>query len=69
MIHFKIMMLLCPLALSHAECTPYNAIDKVDGPVVTNEMQCGLFGQTQMASTTLVPKPDEEYLKVVCLRQ
>lgn len=65
---FTILILVCSVALSRADCHPKTAVDVVRGPTVKSEIMCGLFGQTQLASTALAPKPGSEYTKIMCMR-
>jgi hypothetical protein len=65
---FKILILVCSMATSHADCQPGTAINSALGPVVKSEVQCGLIGQATLAQTSLRPRPGEEYLKIVCRR-
>jgi hypothetical protein len=64
---FSILILVCSLAVSHADCQPDTAISTTAGPPVQNEMMCGLRGQTTIATTQVAPRPGE-YLKLVCSR-
>jgi hypothetical protein len=65
---FAILILVCSMSLDHAACQPDTALNVVQGPKVSNEMMCGLFGQTMLATTAVKPRPGEEYLKIVCTR-
>lgn len=65
---FSIVILVCSMSLSHADCQPWNAVDVVQGPKVKSELMCGLFGQTQLAQTAIAPRPGEEYVKILCSR-
>lgn len=65
---FTILILVCSTALSHADCQWKTAIDKIKGPVVHNEIECGKSGQEMLASTALAPRPGREYLKIECVR-
>jgi hypothetical protein len=65
---FKILILICSMAVDHEACQPDTAVDVVQGPKVQNEIMCGLLGQTTLAATALAPRPDLEYMKIVCQR-
>jgi hypothetical protein len=70
---FKVFLLVCSL---NAPCSinPNEHIAILEQPIGSeqpkNELQCGLFAQSYMASSAL--KPDfsaGEYLKIVCMRE
>jgi hypothetical protein len=63
---FTVLILVCSMSMDHAACQPDTAIDVVQGPKVDNQMMCGLFGQSMIAQTALVPREGEEYLKIMC---
>lgn len=65
---FTIFILICSMAVDHDACQPNTAVDIVQGPHVQNEIMCGLLGQTTIAATALAPRPDMEYMKIVCKR-
>jgi hypothetical protein len=65
---FKILVLICSTAVSHADCQAKTAIDVVRGPPVDNELMFGLNAQTMIARTDLVQNDGSEYVKVVCTR-
>jgi hypothetical protein len=65
---FTILILVCAMSVDHEACQPDTAVDVVQGPKVTNELMCGLLGQTTLAGTALAPRPGEEYMKIVCTR-
>ncbi len=56
------------MALDHAACRPDTAVDVVQGPKVDSARMCGIMGQATIASTAIVPRPGEEYMKIVCQR-
>jgi hypothetical protein len=65
---FTILILVCSMNIDHVACQPDTALDVVQGPKVANEMMCGFYGQTTLASTAVAPREGEEYVKVVCKR-
>ena len=65
---FTIVILICSLSVSHADCQPDTALDVVQGPRVSRETDCGFMGQAAIATTAIVPRPDEEYAKIICQR-
>lgn len=65
----KILILVCPIALNHLVCTRDNAIDVVRTMSVSSPQQCGFMAQALLAQTSLVPKPGEQYMKIVCVRE
>ena len=65
---FMILALVCSVGTAKPDCTPDTAVDMVKGPKVAGELLCGLQGQTMMAGA-VAPRPDLEYLKVVCVRK
>jgi hypothetical protein len=66
MSEYSIVILICSIALSHAECQPNTALDVVRGPKVDNAVMCAMNSQTMMASTDLVQGDRGQYMKVVC---
>ncbi len=68
MLPFTIVVLICAMAVDHAACQPDTAADIVQGPQVPNEIMCGLYAEAMLATTAIVPRPGEEYSKIVCLR-
>jgi hypothetical protein len=66
---FQILVLICAMSISNADCQADTAIDVIRGPQVDNELMCGFHGQALLASTSLAPRPGREYVKIQCLRQ
>lgn len=64
----KILVLICPMTLDHAACTPETAIDVIRSSRVSSAQQCGFMAQAMLAPTSLAPDQDKQYVKVVCLR-
>ncbi len=64
----KVLVLVCPIALSHSACNVDTAIDVVRSMPVSSPQQCGFMGQTAIAPTALVPDPSKQYLKIMCVR-
>lgn len=65
---FQIMILICALGVSRADCRPEGALDVIRGPLVANEMMCGMHAQAFLAPTALAPRAGREYMKIQCLR-
>jgi hypothetical protein len=65
---FTIVILICSMAVDHAACQPDTAVDVIQGPKVENAQMCGFMGMTTVAGTAITPRPDEEYMKIVCQR-
>ena len=69
MMLFKMLILVCSVALPHADCQPNTALDVIQGPEVANELMCGFQGQAYLATTALgVHLGRNEYLKIKCSR-
>ena len=64
---YSVVILICSMGLSHADCQPDTALDVVRGPEVDNPVMCAFNAQTMMARTDLV-QGGAQYLKVVCAR-
>ncbi len=62
---YSIIVLICSIALSHAECQPKTANDVVRGPQVDNPVMCSLNAQMMMARTDLA-QGGNVYMKVMC---
>jgi len=65
---FQIILLVCAMDISRADCQSDTALDVIRGPEVSNEMMCGFHGQAFLASTSLPPRAGREYMKVQCIR-
>lgn len=65
----KILVLICPMAVDHAQCNRETAVDVVRSVRVSTPQQCGFTGQAMLATTTLVPDPSKQYVKIVCLHE
>lgn len=63
----QILLLVCSLSVAPADCDKTTALDFIYGPVVANELQCGLYGQGLLASLAIRPQ-EGEYLKVSCTK-
>lgn len=61
----KILILVCTMSTPVEDCTPMNAISAARGPNVQGMSACGLFGQSQIAQSSLTPH-EGEYEKIVC---
>lgn len=62
----SIVILICAMNMSHADCQPDTAVSVTRGPHVANEVSCGFAAQGLIASTVLLG-PDE-YMKISCVR-
>lgn len=66
---FKILVLVCSIAIPRQDCQWDNALDVISGPEVQNELMCGFHGQAFVAElATNSGKRDDEYLKINCIR-
>jgi hypothetical protein len=65
---FKVLILVCSVALSPKECQADTAVAVIDGPEAPNEVMCGLNGQAYLANTALAERREDEYVKVTCSR-
>ncbi len=65
---FTIVILICAMAIDHADCAPDTATDVIQGPKVANERECLMFGEATVAATAIVPRAGEEYMKIICQR-
>jgi hypothetical protein len=65
---FKVLILVCSMALTPSECRIDNAIAVIDGPDAPNELMCGLNGQAYVAGTAIAEKHEHEYVKITCSR-
>ena len=61
-----VVMLVCSSALSPTECQRETALDVITGPHVASVGECGLVGQTTIASTALAGQATGTYLKIRC---
>jgi hypothetical protein len=65
---FQIIVLICTLAMTPSDCQTENALDVFLGPLVANEVMCGLHGQALVAQTALPARGPDEYVKIQCVR-
>lgn len=66
---FKVLILICSVSMSPAECQAYNAVDVIQGPDSANELTCGLHGQAYLAQIAMGARHrDDEYVKIKCTR-
>ena len=63
----KVVLLICAMSISPADCKERNARVVLQGPDARNEMACAMRSQAYLASTAL-EIDDTEYLKVKCVR-
>jgi hypothetical protein len=64
---FRVLILVCSMNLAPQDCDMKNAIHVIAGPMVSNELSCGLSGRTFIAPTAVAPT-DDEYVKIQCKR-
>lgn len=65
---FKLLILVCSIAVAPEDCTADSAVAVIDGPDAPNEVMCSLNGQAYVATTALAAKRHDEYVKVRCSR-
>lgn len=65
---FQIIILICAIGLTPADCQKETAIDVFRGPVASNEVMWGLHGQAFIAQTSLARHSSGEYVKIRCER-
>jgi hypothetical protein len=65
---FQVLVLICSLDLAPSQCQGDTALDVIRGPVVANEIMCGLHGQAYIAPTAIPNRGAKEYVKIACLR-
>lgn len=66
---FKILILICSMQLSPADCQINSATDVISGPEAADEIACGLYGQAYIAETALgTSRREDEYVKIQCTR-
>jgi len=58
----KLLILICSLSISPTDCNIHTADSYTYGPEVNNSIMCGLWGQSQIAQSTVAPKSDEYQL-------
>lgn len=63
-----VLILVCSVDVTPADCSQENAVDVIIGPPAPNEMMCGRDGQAYVAETPFVV-PGETYPKIICSRQ
>jgi len=64
---FKVLILVCSINTTPADCQLNTAVDVIDGPEAANQSVCGLYGQAYIADTALGTSPRaDEYVKVKC---
>lgn len=64
---YTVLILVCAMATSHADCQPETALSTIRGPQVNDQSQCGFLGQATLASTALAPRDGLEYMKIMCV--
>ena len=66
---FKVLILVCSINITPADCQMDTAVDVISGPEAANQSVCGLYGQAYIADTALgAALRDDEYVKVKCTR-
>lgn len=64
----KVLVLICASSTDPAACDIHSAMDVITTARVNTPQQCGFMGQAMLAPTTLVPDPNKQYMKIVCVR-
>lgn len=62
----KVLILICAASTPVDNCTVDTAVSVTTGPEEINPVMCGLWGQSQIASTAIAPR-DDQYEKLLCL--
>ena len=66
---FQVLILVCSINLSPADCQTDTAVDVISGPEAGNQSVCGLYGEAYIADTALGSGlRSDEYVKVKCTR-
>jgi hypothetical protein len=66
---FKVLILVCSVAVAPQDCHSGNAIDVVQGPIAANEVMCGFAGQAYIAGTAFMNGVGQrKYVKIQCIR-
>ena len=66
---FQILILICSVSLSPADCQANSAVDVIQGPEAASVEMCGLHGQAYLAEIAMGTRHrDDEYVKVKCTR-
>lgn len=64
---FKVLILVCSINTTPADCQTDTAVDVISGPEAANQSVCGLHGQAYIADTALgTALRADEYVKVKC---
>lgn len=65
---FRMLILICSMAVPHGDCQMKTARAFVRGPRVGSAWACGFAGQAKLGSLAaeVQPKPGLEYTKVIC---
>ena len=66
---FKVLVLICASSTDPAACDIHSALDVITTARASTPGQCGFMGQAMLASTSLVPDPTKQYMKIVCTRE
>ncbi len=64
----QIMILVCSVNLSPADCRVETALDVISGPQAQGVVSCGLQGQALIAATSFARRGPDEYIKIKCSR-
>ena len=65
---FQVMVLVCAISITPAECQTNTAIKTLRGPEAANEVECGLYGQVYFAQMGQHRLTKGQYLKIMCTR-
>ena len=64
----QIMILVCSVNLSPADCQLETALDVISGPQAESVISCRLQGQALIAATSIARRGPGEYIKIRCSR-
>lgn len=64
---FKILVFMCSLNITPANCTEKNASQVLESPTFTNPFECNQ-SQSWLAKLAIQPIPGKEYIKTSCIR-
>ncbi|MDW6026503.1 hypothetical protein SAZ10_32555 [Mesorhizobium sp. BAC0120] len=64
----KMLILVCSVNVSPADCQQETALDIIQGPQVASVFECGMASQAMAAQTSILRHGSDEYMKVKCSR-
>lgn len=66
---FKVLLLICAIALEHRDCKVDTALTVMQGPDAESQAACAIQSQAYLAQTAIAATlTDDEYLKITCTR-